>query len=220
MARSPALDAPRVADLLEAGIASGAFHPNERLVEEHLAVKFGTNRTIVRMALQRLEQQGLIVRQRNHGARVRVISEPEALQLVEAKAALEAVMVRHAAQRATGADANRLRELLAQMRAACDAGDYQSYGRLDSMMHRTFTEIADHAVGARILEQLDLQVFRMQYRVLAMPGRVRASFLEHVPIVDAIAANDPQTAEASYRRHAENAAAALEELIASAHTAG
>src|SRR4051794_23247900 len=56
---------------LRAAIVSGELLPSERLVEEDLARRLGLGRAAVRMALVRLEHDGLVERERNRGARVR-----------------------------------------------------------------------------------------------------------------------------------------------------
>ena len=58
-------------------ITGGRFMPNERLIETDLAEALGVNRANVRMALAMLEQEGLVVRERNRGARVRLVSDAE-----------------------------------------------------------------------------------------------------------------------------------------------
>ena len=47
--------------ILEA-IDAGIFKPGDRLVEVHLAQRFGVSRTTLREALQRLETQSLLAR--------------------------------------------------------------------------------------------------------------------------------------------------------------
>ena len=54
---------------LREGIASGQFHPNERLVEASVATSLGVGRTAVRAALVRLDQEGLVTLEPNRGAR-------------------------------------------------------------------------------------------------------------------------------------------------------
>ena len=94
---------------LRAAIVSGELQPNERLVEADLSGKLGAGRSAVRTALTRLAQEGLIEQERNRGARVRKIGKEEAIQIYEARAALEALAARRAAQNATAADADALR---------------------------------------------------------------------------------------------------------------
>jgi len=66
---------------LREAIVSGQLHPNERLVEAAIAERIGAGRTAVRAALVRLDQEGLVELERNRGARVRHISDGEALEL-------------------------------------------------------------------------------------------------------------------------------------------
>jgi DNA-binding GntR family transcriptional regulator len=94
---------------LREAIVDGRFQPNERLVEADLARTFGVGRTAVRAALVRLDQEGLVERQPNRGARVRLVSDREALEIEEVRVALEQMLARHAATRITGADVENLR---------------------------------------------------------------------------------------------------------------
>src|SRR5690606_15641019 len=98
---------------IRAEISSGRLHPNERLVEVELAERYGTSRAAIRTALVRLEQEGLVVHERNRGARVRFIDQDEAREMYEARAVLEGLVARKAAELVTDAGAARLSAQLA-----------------------------------------------------------------------------------------------------------
>ena len=49
---------------LREGITAGRFQPNERLVEANLSRMLGAGRTAVRAALVRLDQEGLVTREK------------------------------------------------------------------------------------------------------------------------------------------------------------
>ena len=87
MARTPKEKSDPTATLRRA-IETGHFMPSQRLVEADLAAWMGTNRSNVKLALGKLEQEGLVVSEPNRGARVRVISEQEALEILQVRAAL------------------------------------------------------------------------------------------------------------------------------------
>src|SRR5216683_1108841 len=112
---------------LREAIASGQFHPNERLVEASVAARLGVGRTAVRAALVRLDQEGLVTLEPNRGARVRLISDREALEIEEVRANLEGMLVRRAATRATPADLKELRQVIVEMRERADNGDSVGY---------------------------------------------------------------------------------------------
>ena len=91
---------------LRKAIVSGELLPGERLLEEDLSARLGFGRAAVRMALVRLEHDGLVQRERHRGARVRRVSESEAVEILEARAALEGLAARHAAVNADDAASN------------------------------------------------------------------------------------------------------------------
>ena len=57
--------------------------PGMRLREEELAAEFQVSRTVVRQALQRLAQDGLVALQHNRGAQVVVPTREQAAQVFE-----------------------------------------------------------------------------------------------------------------------------------------
>lgn len=196
-------------DALHREIAGGALLPGERLVEEEIAERYGVGRTAVRTALVRLEHDGLVEHERNRGARVRLVTEEEALQILEARAALEGLAAREAARRATGEEIGQLRAIVADMGSLLDGGDVLAVSERNPELHRQILEISGHAVAQRICATLNSQLVRFQFRTILAPGRSGRSLHEHAAIVEAIAAHDGEAAEAAMRGHLANVAATL-----------
>src|SRR4051795_356347 len=107
---------------LHAAIVSGELSPGERLIEEELAEQLGQSRGAVRGAILRLGHEGLVVRERNRGARVRRFTPAEAIEILEARAALESLAAGYAAERRTDADARELQSLVEDMRRLHEEG--------------------------------------------------------------------------------------------------
>jgi DNA-binding GntR family transcriptional regulator len=149
----------------------GRFQPNERLVEADLACTFGAGRTAIRAALVRLDQEGLVERQPNRGARVRLVSDREALEIEEVRVALEQMLARHAATRITPADVRNLRQILEEMTARVEAGDPLGYSELNADFHEMIWSIADQAVAGTLVANLKSQSIRFQYRTNLQPER-------------------------------------------------
>ena len=84
---------------LRGAILRGDLSPNQRLVEADMSSAFEMPRAAVRTALVRLEHEGLIEREPHRGARVRLVTEHEAVEILEARAALEGLASSQAAQR-------------------------------------------------------------------------------------------------------------------------
>jgi DNA-binding GntR family transcriptional regulator len=196
-------------DRLREAIITGRLQPNERLVESHLANSMGVSRTIVRVALARLELEGLVEHERHRGARVRFVGESEAVEILEARSVLEGLAVRRAAERATPEEIERLRAILEQMRELREADDLLGVSEENARLHTLLLEIGGHGTANRLISTLKSQMVRFQYRTVLLPGRSERSLQEHEAIIDAIAAGDPDAAEAAMRTHLSHVADAL-----------
>ena len=109
--RSPRPAATDITARLRDAITRGRLMPNERLIEADLAGQYRVNRAHIRTALAMLDQEGLVVREKNRGARVRAISDAEALEIAGTRLVLEVMVARQAAERAGAADRKALREI-------------------------------------------------------------------------------------------------------------
>src|SRR6202140_2206011 len=184
-------DAYRV---LREAIASGQFHPNERLVEASVATRLGGGRTAVRAALVRLDQEGLVTLEPNRGARVRLISDREALEIEEVRATLEAMLTRRAATRATPTDLRELRQVVVEMRLRAEKKDAIGYSDLNARFHQRIWAAADHATASRLVGSLKSQSIRLQYQTILRPGRTERSLREHEAYFSALKTYDPDAA--------------------------
>jgi DNA-binding GntR family transcriptional regulator len=196
-----AVSAINPCDRLREAIVSGEFQPNERLVESDLAVRYGAGRTAIRAALVVLDQEGLIVRERHRGARVRLISAREALEIEQVRNALERLLARSAAGRANSGDLSDLRAILAAMTERLRESDTLGYMQLNAQLHRRIWRISDNQVATKMLVTLKSQSIRFQYGTILRPGRPEQSLREHKAIVAAIAAHDPDACDAAMAVH-------------------
>jgi len=205
---------------LRDAIVSGELLPSERLVEEDLSRRLGIGRAAVRMALVRLEHDGLVEHERHRGARVRRVSEEEAVEILEVRAALESLAARRAAERATAQDVRDLRAILREMRGHRERGDLMAVSDANAALHRRILEISGHETARRLSGTLMSQIVRFQYRTVLLPGRSDRSLREHTAIVQAIAAADGDMAERAMRRHLSQVADALRARAAGSGAAG
>jgi DNA-binding GntR family transcriptional regulator len=192
---------PDAYHVLREAIVSGQFHPNERLVEASVAKRFGVGRTAVRAALVRLDQEGLVTLELNRGARVRLISDREALEIEEVRATLEAMLARRAATRATAANLRELRQVIVEMRERVAKRDAIGYSELNAQFHQLIWAAADHPTTSRLVGGLKSQSIRFQYQTIMRPGRTERSLREHEAIFNALKAHDADAAESAMREH-------------------
>ncbi|WP_018466293.1 GntR family transcriptional regulator [Calidithermus timidus] len=198
--------------LVRRAILAGELLPGQRLVEKELSERFGVGRAAIRTALARLEQEGLVESEPFRGARVRTIGEAEAVEILEARAALEALAAHHAACKATPAQVEALWAIHRQMEERHRAGDLLGMSELNSQLHRSLVEISGHQTAARLIEGLRAQGVRHQFHTILVPGRPQQSLEEHRRIIAAVAAHRPEEAEAAMKAHLEGVIAALKRI--------
>lgn len=195
---------------LRKAILDGAMAPGQRLVESELADSLGVPRASVRAAIIELASEGLVERIPHRGARVRVVSAEEAVDITECRMVLEGLCAAKAAQRASDDQVTRLTGVAERMRQAAADGEPMTYSALNSELHQLVLDMSGQRVAAELLSRLHGQLVRHQFRLSLRPGRPRSSLPEHLALVDAIVHRDPEAAEAAARAHLRSVITALQ----------
>jgi len=188
------------------------FAPHQRLIEADLSDRFEASRASVRTALLELAGEGLVERLPNRGARVRAISVEEAIEIVEVRMGLEELCARKAAENLSDEDAAELAALRARIAEAAGRGDLVGYAALNQEMDRRLRDLSGHVTATQLLERLLAQSARHQFRLAYHPGRINQSAPEHIAIIDAVLARDPDAAAAATRHHLQGIVDLLSEL--------
>mgnify|MGYP006191215199 FL=1 len=143
-----------VTDALRGEILNGRFEPGDRLLEVSLANEYRCGRAAVRSALVALTSEGLVEREANRGATVRRISIAEAIQITQARAALESLIAAEAARTATPDDHVELLQIIDDMRSAVADEQDRDYSRLNGVLHCRLREMSGHNVAAELVANL------------------------------------------------------------------
>ena len=197
--------------LVRERIVQGALAPGDALGEAELAASIGVSRTPVRDALRRLQAEGLVSREPNHGARVSDWSDDVA-DVYELRMLLEGHAARRAASRLVPGDLDRLERLCAEMEAEwAAAGD----GHVDRIteLNSTFHRVILNAASSSRLSALTATVVELPLvlRTFSQYGRrdLERSLGHHRELVDSFRARDPAWAESVMRSHIAAARAVL-----------
>ncbi|GAB3705267.1 GntR family transcriptional regulator [Nocardiopsis oceani] len=207
-------DAERVASRLRQAIVAGDFAPRQRLVETDLIEMFDASRGAVRAALATLTVEGLVEKIRNRGARVRAVDLDEALEIVEVRAALESMCAARAAMRVDEVGMARLRSIGEVMREAVDASDGEAYSQANRDLHQAVLDISGAKVAPDVVQRLRAQNVRYRIRLASQPHRPATSLPEHLEIVEAVCAQEPERAADAMRAHLESVYQATREYFA------
>jgi DNA-binding GntR family transcriptional regulator len=186
-----------VATQIRDALRAGDLVPGQRLVEQDLADQYGVTRNSAREALFDLAADDVVELVPHRGARIRVVSVEEAVQITECRAALERLCARRAAENADKRQRDELAEIGAQLRTAVEEGSWEAYSALNRRLHDLIIEFSGQAVAKRQLERLNVQMVRFQFRLALRPGRPQESLPELLAIIEAVTSGDPDAADAA-----------------------
>ncbi|MBN9111463.1 MAG: GntR family transcriptional regulator [Pseudonocardia sp.] len=199
------------------GIMQGRYAPGQRLPEADLVSLYQASRGAVRTALAQLESEGIVLRERNRGARVRPISLDEAVEITEARAVVEGLCAAKAAQRITADERTSLRALSDELRTAVEGGDVMAYTRANQEVHRAIRDISRHETAGIMLDRLRTQSVRYHYTVALLPGRPAVGMAEHIEVIESVCSGDADLAEQTMRAHLMSVVDALHQLDKNLH---
>jgi DNA-binding GntR family transcriptional regulator len=89
----------RVYEILRGELLNGGLHPGQKLKMVELTERFGVSQSVVREALTRLTEQGLLVATPQRGFRVRDLSVEDIAELTETRIQIESLALRLAVER-------------------------------------------------------------------------------------------------------------------------
>lgn len=205
-----------VFDKLNLSIKSGAYQPEERLPTEHeLAAEFQVSRPIVRDALQRLREQGLVYSRRGAGTFVRStgLREPLGFGRLESIADLQNCYEFRIAMEPEVAAASALRrrdDELTAIEKTLDAlrdaiAQRRNRGEADFAFHCAIARASDNPFFTRVMEALRPQLaVGMRFHDIPMqsaPDAAQQVLAEHHAIFDAICLRHADDARTRMRHH-------------------
>jgi len=193
-------------------LLEGAYLPGARLSEVALAARLEVSRGPVREALERLAQEGLVVRVPRRGTYVRRYDRAEVRELMELRRVLDTAAVRLAIVRADDDALSRVHALQDAAEAVIARG---SGYPPDKDFHQAVVRLARN----RELERsagLVYDQLRLARSLSAQGSRARAAWREHAAILRALLARDAAAAEEAVAAHLQAAEAAILELAADA----
>ena len=99
VSKSPVTRGEEVYDVLRAELLNGVLHPGDKLRMVELARRFSVSQSVVREALTRLAEQGLVISTPQRGFRVRELSVEDIIGLTESRVQIESMALRLAIER-------------------------------------------------------------------------------------------------------------------------
>ena len=189
-------------------ILTGAVSAGEKLEEIPLAERLGVSRTPVRAALVALGKEGLVDYQPKRGYVVRSFEVDEIFAAYEARAALEGLACRLAAENGVPEDvAARLQSCLAEGdrilgKGGLAADDFQPYQLMNVTFHNTILALSGNSWVARLVAETHTIPFVSDRIILWHDyGVIVRSHDDHHRITQSLIAGQAPRAENLMREH-------------------
>jgi GntR family transcriptional regulator of vanillate catabolism len=206
-------------------VLRGELNPGERVSELQMVERLGVSRTPVRMALVRLEEEGLLEAIPSGGFSVRTFSEKEVFEAIEIRGTLEGLAARLAAERgASRTDLRNAADCLNVMdevvRRDKTEIDLLRYVELNARFHDILIGMADSQTLARQLERVSALPFASPSALVPVHSRspemnhiLNVAQDQHHCVLAAIERREGARAEAIMREHARIAHRNLERAL-------
>jgi DNA-binding GntR family transcriptional regulator len=201
----PSLSTPayaRLRDRLRADILSGEWPGGAHRTLSDIAARHGTSLAPVREALLHLQGEGLVEIRAHRGAVVPVLDRKLFDDLYDMRGALQALLARRAAERATAPQLDALSRHEAAYADAARRGDAEAALDANEAFHDAIEAAADNAQATALYKARSAFVNAVRLRLGFGPGRMADAAAQHHAILAAIAARNPEAAAAAAFEHA------------------
>lgn len=174
--------------------------PGIKLTESAFSTFFGVSRTVIRKALFRLSQIGIVELRPNRGAVVASPTPQDTHSVFDARRLIERELIRMLAGKHTKKQIQQLRLLVQREKAAQQAGDARALVRLTGDFH---VRLADFA-GNPVLAELVTSLVSRTSLIIALyeaPGMPACRTHDHSELIALIEAGDGDAAARAMTQH-------------------
>jgi len=199
-ASEAAVAADRVYDAIYGAVIDHRLPPGARLREEELAQTFHVSRTLVRQALHRLAQDGVVVLRPNRGAQVPEPTREQGAHVFDARRVVECEVMRRLAGRLDRTQQRALREIVSAEERATAAGDHREAIRLSGAFHVALARMSGNPLFVRMLEEL-LPTTSLLIALYKAPGEPMCVAHSHRAVLAALEGTSAAAAATEMRRH-------------------
>ncbi len=196
-------------------ITNGKYKPGERLIISQISKMNEISDIPVREAIRRLESEGYVQLNANHGPVVSDFSPEHLNEIFQIKAVLEGYASRLACDVLTEKDFKELREYNEELRKAAEGDDLKRCSQLNMEFHlRMYRDIPVQELVAMIEELWRKYSITKMVFSLA-PGRALNSIREHEEILELLEQKKYVEVEAAVRAHKMAAGRKMEDQLRS-----
>ena len=185
-------------------VISWQYPPEHRLTEEALCREFSVSRSPVREALRVLTSNGFVKRMANRGYAVRQINLREIEEIYDLRLALELYAVETLSHRASPEDAlTALRQTWEAVYKAPETHTGEDLAELDTLFHEALVVLVGNESLLKEVRAINERLFVFRMIDFGATNRAASTCVQHLEILDRIAAKDADGARAAMRKNVE-----------------
>ena len=174
---------------------------NLRLDERQIAERLGISRTPIREALARLAQDGLVEIVPRKGVFVHRKSMKEVLEMIITWAALESMAARLATENASAKELRDLRKFAMKHSVHAARAELEEYSEANIEFHQRILDLSGCSLLKSMADGLFVHMHAVRRRAMGEGDRAARSVVDHMEIIEALEARDPDLASKLVREH-------------------
>ncbi|MGL4799107.1 MAG: GntR family transcriptional regulator [Cellulosilyticaceae bacterium] len=197
---------------LRKAILTGELEPGERLMETQLGEKLGVSRTPIREAIRKLELEGLVVMVPRKGAQVAQFTEKDIKDVLEVRAALEALAAKLACKRMDDRSFLRLQLIITEYDYASRENDIDTMIQKDIEFHEAIFNATGNDKLSQFFNNMREQVDR--YRIAYIKKTDHNNVIEeHLEILAALKNRDEALSSELATKHIETQCESIMQIV-------
>lgn len=186
---------------LREAILDLTYRPGELLRKGDICAALGVSRSPVAEAIAKLSAEGLVDVIPQAGTYVARFDMGEIREGAFLREAIETAAVERLAPVITEEQLVQLRRNIRVQEALIADQDFAGFYRQDAEMHALILSFTGFRKLGQVAETAWVHVNRARQQILPVKGRVEQTLREHLAIVAALEARDPEMARVEMRRH-------------------
>ena len=194
-----------VYDAIKNKIITLEFSSGQRLQEEHLVEMLGTSKTPIKIALAKLEQEGLVQTIHRRGTYVIELNKKMMVEIYSLREVLEGLAAREAARNLTSEALVKIRKNLRIFDSDRKDISLEKHLEYDEGFHQAVIKGAKHNFLEETLVRLFNIVTLFKLRTASVRKKSRNPYHEHLKIFEALEQRNSNKAEEAMRFHIRKA---------------
>lgn len=215
----PALNTPtymRLRDQLRSDIVAGLWPLGGHVTLAQLATHYEVSQNPVREALLQLQGEGVVAMRMNRGAVIPTVDARYIDNLYKVRGAIQAMLAREAAVKATPQQIEKLVQLEQERLDAANRADVRLLVSANREFHRFIDGIADNPMAVEMLEGRSTLVDAVRRSRGYGDGRLDLVAAQHRKMIDAVKRHDADRAAKAALDHTESSRQDLLTMLSSA----